>query len=72
MWRTMTGGMWAPKANPSELADRWLPQFPPNYFDMILVDEGHHAASESWQKVFRRSADAKVVSLTATPSHEDE
>ena len=31
---------------------------------MILVDEGHHSAAESWQKVFRRFPDAKVVSLT--------
>jgi excisionase family DNA binding protein len=53
-------------------ADRWLPQFPPNFFDLILVDEGHHAAAESWQKVFRRFPDAKVVSLTATPFRSDE
>jgi DNA repair protein RadD len=53
-------------------ADRWLPQFPPNFFDMILVDEGHHAAAASWQKVFRRFPDAKVVSLTATPFRADE
>jgi excisionase family DNA binding protein len=53
-------------------ADRWLPQFPPDFFDMILVDEGHHAPAESWQKVFRRFPDAKVVSLTATPFRADE
>lgn len=53
-------------------ADRWLPKFPPDFFDMILVDEGHHAPAESWQKVFRRFPDAKVVSLTATPFRADE
>lgn len=53
-------------------ADRWLPQFPPNFFDLILVDEGHHAAAASWQKVFRRFPEAKVVSLTATPFRSDE
>lgn len=53
-------------------ADRWLPQFPENFFDMILVDEGHHAAAASWQKVFRRFPDAKVVSLTATPFRSDQ
>lgn len=53
-------------------ADRWLPQFPPDFFDMILVDEGHHAAAASWQKVFRRFPDAKVVSLTATPFRSDQ
>lgn len=53
-------------------ADRWLPQFPEDFFDMVLVDEGHHAAAESWQKVFRRFPRAKVVSLTATPFRSDQ
>lgn len=53
-------------------ADRWLPQFPEDFFDMILVDEGHHAAAESWQKVFRRFPNAKIVSLTATPFRSDQ
>ena len=52
-------------------ADRWLPQFPPNYFDMILVDEGHHNVAPSWMKVFQRFPNAKVVSLTATPFRGD-
>ncbi|WP_419909536.1 DEAD/DEAH box helicase family protein [Hoeflea sp.] len=52
-------------------ADRWLPQFPPNYFDMILVDEGHHNVAQSWTKVFERFPNAKVVSLTATPFRSD-
>jgi excisionase family DNA binding protein len=53
-------------------ADRWLPQFPVDFFDMILVDEGHHAAAASWQKVFRRFPNAKVISLTATPFRSDQ
>ena len=52
-------------------ADRWLPQFPPNYFDMILVDEGHHNVAESWTRVFEKFPNAKVVSLTATPFRSD-
>ena len=52
-------------------ADRWLPQFPPDFFDMIVVDEGHHSAAESWRKVLRRFPGAKVVSLTATPFRTD-
>ncbi len=52
-------------------ADRWLPQFPPNFFDMILVDEGHHNVADSWRKVFERFPDAKVLSLTATPFRSD-
>lgn len=52
-------------------ADRWLPQFPPDYFDMILVDEGHHNVAASWTKVFERFPNAKVISLTATPFRSD-
>ncbi len=52
-------------------ADKWLPQFGKNYFDMILVDEGHHSAAKSWMKAFDTFPDAKVVNLTATPFRSD-
>ena len=52
-------------------ADRWLTQFPDNFFDLILVDEGHHNAAASWQRVFERFPNAKVISLTATPFRTD-
>ncbi len=52
-------------------ADRWLPAFADNFFDMILVDEGHHSAAPSWEKVFTRFPEAKVVNLTATPFRSD-
>jgi len=52
--------------------DKWLPQFSDDYFDMILVDEGHHNAAPSWKKVFNKFNDAKVVSLTATPFRSDQ
>jgi superfamily II DNA or RNA helicase len=53
-------------------AERWLPEFPDRYFDLILVDEGHHNVAPSWQRVFERFPEAKVVSLTATPFRSDE
>lgn len=53
-------------------ADRWLPNFDANFFDLILVDEGHHSAAQSWKRVFDRFPDAKVVNLTATPYRADE
>ncbi len=52
-------------------ADRWLSQFPENFFDLVLIDEGHHVAAESWQKVVRAFPSAKFVSLTATPFRAD-
>ena len=53
-------------------ADRWLPAFDDNFFDLILVDEGHHSAAKSWEIVFDRFPDAKVVNLTATPYRADD
>ena len=53
-------------------ADRWLPNFEDFFFDLILVDEGHHSAAKSWEKVFDRFPNAKVVSLTATPYRADD
>ena len=52
-------------------ADKWLTQFPDRFFDMIIVDEAHHSAAASWQKVIERFPDAKVVLLTATPFRSD-
>jgi len=52
-------------------ADRWLPEFEEDYFDLILVDEAHHNVAESWRRVFERFPNAKVVSLTATPFRSD-
>lgn len=52
-------------------ADRWLPAFPDDFFDMIIVDEGHHSAAPSWMRVFERFPEAKVINLTATPFRSD-
>lgn len=52
-------------------ADRWLSQFPDDFFDLVIIDEGHHVAAESWQKVVRAFPRARFVSLTATPFRAD-
>ena len=51
--------------------DKWLTQFPDDFFDMIIVDEAHHSAAASWQKVIERFPSAKVIHLTATPFRSD-
>jgi DNA repair protein RadD len=56
----------------AERAERWLPHFRPDFFDLIIVDEGHHNAAPSWRNVFERFPEARVVSLTATPFRADE
>jgi DNA repair protein RadD len=56
----------------NERNGRWLDNFPSDFFDLILVDEGHHNAAPSWQNVFSHFSDARVLSLTATPFRADE
>ncbi len=51
--------------------DKWLMTFSDDFFDMIIVDEAHHSAAESWQKVIDRFPSARVVHLTATPFRSD-
>lgn len=52
-------------------AEKWLNQFPPDFFDLIIVDEAHHGAASSWKLVFARFPKAKVINLTATPFRTD-
>lgn len=51
--------------------DKWLTQFPDNFFDMIVIDEAHHSAAESWKKVLDRFPKAKIIHMTATPFRSD-
>lgn len=51
--------------------EKWLNQFKENFFDMVVVDEGHHSAANSWKKVFEKFPNAKVINLTATPFRSD-
>ena len=52
-------------------SQKWLAQFPPDYFDLILFDEGHHNAADSWQRVHEHFPKAKFTSFTATPIRAD-
>jgi DNA repair protein RadD len=52
-------------------ADKWLNQFPADFFDLIIVDEAHHGVASSWKLVFARFPDAKVINMTATPFRSD-
>lgn len=51
--------------------DKRLTEFPPNYFDTIVVDEAHHSLSDSYQKVLNHFAKAKVLGVTATADRGD-
>lgn len=51
--------------------NRWYEALPSDYFDMILVDEGHHNVADTWTRLFEYFSGAKVVSFTATPMRSD-
>lgn len=51
--------------------DKWLTRFPEDFFDLIIVDEAHHSAADSWTRVFKKFPKAKVAHLTATPFRSD-
>ena len=48
-----------------------LEQFPHDYFDAIIVDEAHHALSDSYQAVLGWFPEARVLGVTATPDRGD-
>ena len=45
--------------------------FTPDYFDYIIVDEFHHAAAPSYQKIFHYFRPVFLLGLTATPFRMD-
>ncbi|WP_324041111.1 DEAD/DEAH box helicase [Aeromonas caviae] len=52
-------------------SNRWLRQLPSDYFDLILVDEGHHGVAESWQALKAQFPEAQIVNFSATPMRAD-
>lgn len=51
--------------------EKRLNQFPPDWFDVIVVDEAHHAISDGYQKVLNYFKDSEVLGVTATPDRGD-
>lgn len=48
-----------------------LDKFPKDFFGTIVVDEAHHAISDSYQRVLDHFSEAKVLGVTATPDRGD-
>ena len=51
--------------------ERRLARFPRDYFQDIIVDEAHHALSDSYQRVLAHFPDANILGVTATPDRGD-
>lgn len=52
--------------------DNRLKAFASDYFKTIIVDEGHHALSESYQKVLNYFNSSNILAVTATPDRGDQ
>ena len=55
----------------SLMRENRLNQFRPDHFGTIVVDEAHHAISDSYQRVLQYFSNAKVLGVTATPDRGD-
>lgn len=51
--------------------DKRLNRFRKDYFSTIVIDEAHHALSDSYQRILEHFPDAKVLGVTATPDRGD-
>lgn len=55
----------------SRLQSSPLKFLPSDYFDMIIIDEAHHSAANTWVETTEHFEKAKVVKLTGTPIRTD-
>lgn len=44
---------------------------PPDFFDLIIIDEAHHSTANTWVESTNYFSNAKVVKLTGTPIRTD-
>lgn len=65
-WYRVTVGSVQTLMRPKRLA-----QFPPDWFTHIVVDEAHHALSDSYQQVLEHFPKARVLGVTATVDRGD-
>lgn len=65
-WFRVTVGSVQTLQNPKRLE-----KFPADYWDTVIVDEAHHALSESYQRILEHFSGARVLGVTATPERGD-
>ena len=53
------------------LSSASLDGFAPDHFDVVIIDEFHHAAAASYRAVLEHFAPREVLALTATPERSD-
>lgn len=55
----------------SLMREKRLSEFAPDYFDTIVIDEAHHALSDSYRRILEHFDGARVLGVTATPDRGD-
>ncbi|MER5441388.1 DUF3427 domain-containing protein [Streptomyces sp. NPDC002790] len=58
-------------ASVQSLTDQRLDQFSPEHFDIIVVDEFHHATATTYRRVLNHFKPRQLLGLTATPERAD-
>lgn len=53
------------------LANVELDRLDPHHFDVVIIDEFHHAAAQSYDRILKHLAPTELVALTATPERSD-
>lgn len=51
--------------------EKRLANFAPNYFDTIIIDEAHHAISDTYKTIIDHFDESKLLGVTATPDRGD-
>jgi superfamily II DNA or RNA helicase len=57
---------------PSVSREGVIPEPPPDLFDVVLVDEAHHAPARTWSRLLNLLQEAKQILFTATPFRRDD
>ncbi len=58
-------------ASVQSLARVDLPSLKPHWFDVVIVDEFHHAAATTYQRLLKHLRPIELLGLTATPERAD-
>lgn len=48
-----------------------IKRVPPNFFDMIIIDEAHHSTAPTWENTMDYFSQAKIIKVTGTPVRSD-
>jgi superfamily II DNA or RNA helicase/HKD family nuclease len=58
-------------ASIQSLSNADLDHLPPDHFDVVIIDEFHHAAAASYERLLRHLQPVELLGLTATPERTD-